>query len=97
MAMPQQNVRSVQPVTTPMLRQLDASHVVLESTMAMLIPALLATNVVWDITLLKALSHVVFVRLDIMTAITTLLHHATMWTWHALLDTICGMMIMTPA
>ena len=97
MAMPQQTVWSVQPATTPMLRQLHASNVVLESTMAMLIPALLATTVVWDITLLKALSHAVFVQLDIMTAITTQLHHATMWAWHALLGTIYGMMTTTPA
>ena len=83
-----QSARTVRLATTPMLRQLSVLHVQPESTMAILIPALLAVTAVWDISLLEALPHALLVQMEHMTMITTQLHHATTRTWLVLLDII---------
>ena len=83
-----QPARTVRLGTIPMLGPLSVLRVQLESTMAILIPALLAVIAVWDITLLEALPHALLVQMGFMIMITTQLHRATTRTWLVLLDII---------
>ena len=74
----------------------SALHVLLDSTMVILIPALLAATAAWDTTRLEAPRNALLAQMDIMTTIMIQLHRVTIPTWYVVLDITCQKAI-TPA